>query len=146
MPLLCETPRISSKFCNQYIKKAKILWMINWKKKRRLIIPHTGTPFCANTEDTKEKKNPRSSLSVLRSQWMNRSTEGCCLCLLCNTGCLLWKCKREDERRMEEGEREGRMQVKKKKGNSVYYSSSPRPAGKLNTVRWNQAQQEFRTN
>ncbi len=52
---------------------------------------------------------------LLRSQQMNRSTEGCCLCLLCNTGCLLWKCKGEDEGRME-GEREGGMQKKKKKG------------------------------
>lgn len=79
---------------------------------------------------------------------MNRSTEGCCLCLLCNTGCLLCRSTGEDEGRMGEGEREGGWYAKKKKkktttGNSVYFSSLPRPADELNTVHCNGAQQEF---
>lgn len=110
--------------------------MINWKT--RLEIPHTSSSLCTEAGDKKNRRKiPVLFLlfRLLRSQQRNRSTEGCCLCLLCNTGCLLWKCKGEDEG--EDGRRKegGRDAKKEKKGNSVYSSPVfPRPAGRLSTV------------
>lgn len=90
--------------------------MINWKS--LLVIPHTSGSLCAKAGDIKSEEKSLVfflPFRLLRSQQMNRSTEGCCLCLLCNTGCLLWKCKREDEGGWKGRGRAGCKRKKKKK-------------------------------